>query len=281
MAENKFLFDLNEQLQEETLEIITHIKDELAKLEMDLQNQVPLKKILRLAHALHGPLKISGHLIYLEHFENLEKLIGFILVNRFQVSTDLLKLIGQSIRLGTMLFEKKLTDIEIEAQFQIKDANIQISKMLSELKKNRKPLLKLDPDLKDDFINDSRKHLAIMSVLLGQFDPSKSQEDCISSVFRSLHTLKSSASMYGYKPIEELIHEFESILSLSRDENVPLNLRAIQLFQSLFLNYEIAIDELLSSGTPSWKMVDQFLLLIEDVRQYYAGLLFLKNTTID
>jgi two-component system chemotaxis sensor kinase CheA len=289
MAENNYLIDLDKQLQEETLEIITITEEELAKLKTDPQCSFCINKIIRAIHAVQRSLNALGYKLYSEHFEKIEMILGFLLVNNLSINPEILKITEQGVRLARKIFAlhseaiisaHKAPPSESTDKTSITLANAEIGKLLSELKKNRKPRLKLDIDLYHEFINDAKKQLTFMAVKLKSFEFNTRDKSVLDDLFRSLHTLKSSSSMYGYKPIEEVIHELENILTLSRDHGILLNEITYRLLQRALNEFKNAIDELADTGSPSSNIVDQLILLIEDLRQYYTGLLSVKNSPL-
>lgn len=274
MAENNYLLDLEKQLQLETLELIAIIDEEIIKLSTDIPCSFYLKKVIRDLHIIQSSLSILGFKLYADHFEKLEMLMGFLVINNIAINGETLKITQKSIKLVrrtlALHYESHPNSIIAQgdeiARADITIANAEIGKLLSELKKNRKPSLKLDKDLHDDFIYDSRKQITLMTAKLELLSPNTADENRVTDLFRSLHTLKSSSSMYGYKPIEEVVHELENILTFSRDHAFSFNEKKYQLFQRSLKLLIKAVDELSDKGYPSSKIVDQLSLLLEDLQ---------------
>jgi chemotaxis protein histidine kinase CheA len=280
MANNNYLIDLEKQLQEETFESIALIDEEIIKLSSDYQCSLCLKKLVRYVHTIQGSLRSLGLKLHAEHFEKIEMLLGFLAINNMAINMETLKIAQKGVKLisNALVLNSELNpNTEYAGEIDRKNitiANAEIGRLLSELKKNRKPGLKLDKDLHDDFIYDSKNQLTFMTEKFELSSPNTSNESLVTDLFRSLHTLKSSASIYGYKPIEEIVHELENILTFSRDHGFMLSKKTHHYFQkSLKLLIE-AIDELSDLGDPSSKIVDNLCTLIDDLRQYYTGLIY-------
>jgi two-component system, chemotaxis family, sensor kinase CheA len=74
-----------------------------------------------------------------------------------------------------------------------------------------------DPELIQDFVLESREHLASVEAQLLKLEKDPMDLDAIHSVFRSFHTIKGVAGFLDYFEIRSLAHEVETILNQARD----------------------------------------------------------------
>ena len=73
------------------------------------------------------------------------------------------------------------------------------------------------------FIAENRDNLVqferdLMSLCEGEIEP-----DLVSSLFRTVHSIKAGAGMFNATPIAELSHIAESVLDLAREKAIEIN----------------------------------------------------------
>jgi two-component system, chemotaxis family, sensor kinase CheA len=66
------------------------------------------------------------------------------------------------------------------------------------------------------FIAEAEELIAGLEETLLQFDKDRSNKTSIETIFRSMHTLKGSASMFGFESLSALTHELETVYDLIR-----------------------------------------------------------------
>jgi len=82
------------------------------------------------------------------------------------------------------------------------------------------------------FIEESNEHLATLGNDLVALESNPGDVDCINRVFRAAHSIKGTAGFFGFTAIVELTHVMESVLSLVRDGQMPVNPPLINLILS-------------------------------------------------
>lgn len=80
-----------------------------------------------------------------------------------------------------------------------------------------------DPELIQEFLVESREHLANVETGLLTLERETNNRDAIHAVFRSFHTIKGLAAFLGAHSIQELAHETESVLDLVRSGSLVLH----------------------------------------------------------
>ncbi|HOP07145.1 MAG TPA: chemotaxis protein CheA [candidate division Zixibacteria bacterium] len=88
---------------------------------------------------------------------------------------------------------------------------------------------KFTSDLLEDFVMESREHLAQIEpgLLRMESDPSQPDQATINEVFRAVHSLKGAALFFGFNGISELSNLMESLLMKVRDGDRPLTIEMI------------------------------------------------------
>jgi two-component system chemotaxis sensor kinase CheA len=66
------------------------------------------------------------------------------------------------------------------------------------------------------FIAEADELIASLEETLLQFDKDRTNKTSIETIFRSMHTLKGSASMFGFESLSALTHELETVYDLIR-----------------------------------------------------------------
>ncbi|NOH95210.1 chemotaxis protein CheA [Vibrio sp. 99-70-13A1] len=81
------------------------------------------------------------------------------------------------------------------------------------------------------FVNEARELLVDLEQLLLEIDGlgQEPKSDKINSMFRSIHTIKGSAGLFGLDEIVEISHRYETILEQVRDQNRTLTQALIDL----------------------------------------------------
>jgi two-component system chemotaxis sensor kinase CheA len=79
------------------------------------------------------------------------------------------------------------------------------------------------------FIEEVRELLLQLEDDLIGLEENPGNADTINNIFRVMHTLKGSAGMVGFKNIQDLTHEFESVYEQVREGELPLSPEIIDL----------------------------------------------------
>lgn len=82
---------------------------------------------------------------------------------------------------------------------------------------------------RDSFREEAYELLNELESSLLELESNPDNEDRISSVFRSMHTIKGSASMFGFTHISEFTHEIENVMDLLRSGTLEATKELIDL----------------------------------------------------
>jgi HPt (histidine-containing phosphotransfer) domain-containing protein len=66
------------------------------------------------------------------------------------------------------------------------------------------------------FFDVASEHLADMERLLLELDPGNPDAECVNAIFRSAHSIKGGANMFGLAEIAGVTHEMETVLDAAR-----------------------------------------------------------------
>lgn len=85
-----------------------------------------------------------------------------------------------------------------------------------------------------NFKDETREHLKTINDLLVKLEKTPEEKELLNLFFRSVHTIKGSATMLHLGPIAELAHKIEDICDALRNQEIVLNSSLIDLlFQAL------------------------------------------------
>src|SRR6266849_8016459 len=77
-------------------------------------------------------------------------------------------------------------------------------------------------DLIKDFLVESIENLDRLDSELVKLESDPSSQELLSSIFRTIHTIKGSCGFLGFGKLEKVAHAGESLLSHLRDGKIPL-----------------------------------------------------------
>src|ERR1700681_4562872 len=77
-------------------------------------------------------------------------------------------------------------------------------------------------DLIKEFVVESVENLDRLDSELGKIGNGPSSQELLSSIFRTIHTIKGSCGFLGFANLEKVAHAGESLLSLLRDGKLAL-----------------------------------------------------------
>lgn len=121
---------------------------------------------------------------------------------------------------------------------------------------------------KESFREESLEQLNALEISLLQLEDDPQNADEIASVFRSMHTIKGSAAMFGFDHISEFAHEVETVL----DDLRSGKLHATSSLVSLTLEARDHIRALLGEdGEPSDELLAISRTLIDRFRSEVAA----------
>lgn len=108
-----------------------------------------------------------------------------------------------------------------------------------------------DPEMVQDFLSESREHLANVEGGLLAIEKEPGDTEALNAVFRSFHSIKGLAAFLGAAAIQELAHETENVLDLARSGALVLSAEHIDLIlraaDDLALCLDLAAETKLSA----------------------------------
>ena len=78
-------------------------------------------------------------------------------------------------------------------------------------------------EFRDKFIEDATELLVTLEVDLLDLEKDMKNKELIENVFRVMHTLKGTASMYGFDKVTEYTHSLENIYDAIRSNDFSLS----------------------------------------------------------
>jgi two-component system chemotaxis sensor kinase CheA len=94
----------------------------------------------------------------------------------------------------------------------------------------------MDDDLLQEFINESREHLADIEsdLLVVEGSGADIDEVLINKVFRAAHSIKGGSGFFGFDRIKELAHKAETVLDMLRSRKMVPNAEVINILLAAF-----------------------------------------------
>ncbi len=113
---------------------------------------------------------------------------------------------------------------------------------------------------KESFRDEAYELLNSLESSLLELETDPKNEDELSAVFRSMHTIKGSASMFGFQHISRFTHEVETVLDSVRNGTVPVTKQLITLTLAArdHIRFLLDNDEPESAGPESDSLIAQF-----------------------
>ena len=104
-------------------------------------------------------------------------------------------------------------------------------------------------DLLPEFILESREHLDTIEPGLLEIEEHRGENtrEAVNEVFRAIHSLKGSASYFGFKKISQLAHVMENLLMMARDGELALHQEQIDLLISGTDKLRLMVEDIESS----------------------------------
>jgi chemotaxis protein histidine kinase CheA len=103
-------------------------------------------------------------------------------------------------------------------------------------------------DLIKEFLVESIENLDRLDSELVKLESDPSSEDLLSSIFRTIHTIKGSCGFLGFGKLEKVAHAGESLLSLLRDAKIALTAELTSGLLSMVDAIRTILQEIDASG---------------------------------
>jgi two-component system chemotaxis sensor kinase CheA len=122
-------------------------------------------------------------------------------------------------------------------------------------------------DLIKDFLVESTENLDRLDSELVKLETDPSSQDLLSSIFRTIHTIKGSCGFLGFGKLEKVAHAGESLLSLLRDGKVPLSPELASGLLSMVDAIRTILDEIQASGEDGEKSYPELIETLKQLQQ--------------
>jgi two-component system chemotaxis sensor kinase CheA len=86
----------------------------------------------------------------------------------------------------------------------------------------------------NEFLIESFENLSQINSKLFHFEKNPQDKEILNDIYRTIHTLKGSASFLGFKKLQEITHSTENILDLIRSDQVKLNSHLVDILLKSF-----------------------------------------------
>ncbi len=103
-------------------------------------------------------------------------------------------------------------------------------------------------DLINEFLIESNENLDRLDSELVKLELDPSSEDLLSSIFRTIHTIKGSCGFLGFAKLEKVAHAGESLLSLLRDGKISLTAELTSGLLAMVDAIRTILSEIQASG---------------------------------
>lgn len=117
------------------------------------------------------------------------------------------------------------------------------------------------------FIDETKEHLQSLNEQLLVLEKEPNNKETIDEIFRAAHSLKGMAGTMGYKRMQKLTHEMESLFTEIRDGNIVVKSELVDvLFRGLDL-LEKYLDNIITDNDEGIEDADP---IIKDLNRYLA-----------
>ena len=104
-------------------------------------------------------------------------------------------------------------------------------------------------DLINEFLIESTENLDRLDSELVKLESDPSSQELLSSIFRTIHTIKGSCGFLGFSKLEKVAHGGESLLSLLRDGKLSLTAEITSGLLSMVDAIRTILSEIKNTGT--------------------------------
>ena len=122
---------------------------------------------------------------------------------------------------------------------------------------------------KHTFIVEARELLRSMEESLLSLEAAPDDKDTVDALFRSVHTIKGSAGVFGFEPIVIFTHVAEGVLDDMRDGKTPIDYDLIALLLSCDDHIGALVDCVAEQGAePNAELLSRGDALLDQLRSY-------------
>jgi two-component system chemotaxis sensor kinase CheA len=105
--------------------------------------------------------------------------------------------------------------------------------------------MSFDEEVLKDFITEAKENLERLDEEFVELEQDPENRELLSSIFRTIHTIKGTAGFFGFKTLEAIAHFAEDILSKLRDglvvadeETIDVLLKAVDYIKAIIAALE-------------------------------------------
>ncbi|MCP8616501.1 chemotaxis protein CheA [Salirhabdus salicampi] len=117
------------------------------------------------------------------------------------------------------------------------------------------------------FIEESNEHLQLMNDYLLKLEKDPSNEQIVTNIFRSAHTIKGMAATMGFVEMSDVTHKLENIFELIRQKQININSSLLDVVFQAVQQLESVIEDITNGGTGS-KSVDRVIYELERIEKH-------------
>jgi len=88
--------------------------------------------------------------------------------------------------------------------------------------------------LKNEFLLESFEHLSSVNTDVTVLEKDPTNKDILNKIYRTVHTMKGSASFLGYKVLQEITHSSENLLDVIREDELKLSSEIVDVLLESF-----------------------------------------------
>ncbi len=121
---------------------------------------------------------------------------------------------------------------------------------------------------KDTFKEEAFELLNNLENSLLELEDNPENKEEVSAVFRTMHTIKGSAAMFGFQHISEFTHDIENILDLVREGKVAASQELIDLTLAARDHIRLLLNE---PEPPADELVKKSEALLKDFKDYISS----------
>lgn len=105
-------------------------------------------------------------------------------------------------------------------------------------------------DLRQVFVTEAEEHLGVLEEGLVALEADPGDAEGLRAVFRSIHTLKGSASLLGLDAVESVAHRAEDVLATLRDGKAPVTEGVVSLLLRAVDGLRRMVETVADGGAP-------------------------------
>src|SRR3979490_1715082 len=122
-------------------------------------------------------------------------------------------------------------------------------------------------DLIKEFLVESIENLDRLDSELVKLESEPSSQELLSSIFRTIHTIKGSCGFLGFGKLEKVAHAGESLLSLLREGKIPLAPELTSGLLSMVDAIRTMLDVIQASGEDGEESYPKLIEALKQLQQ--------------